>query len=64
MYRTAAAFMMVLLGIAASAAAQTKPAQPGPPRPAPPPAIDRIYISVNGAFQTAGDDFGENVTFT
>lgn len=64
MYRTAAAFMMVLLGVAASAAAQAKPPQPGPPRPAPPPAIDRIYISVNGAFQTAGDDFGENVTFT
>ena len=84
MYRTAAAFMIVLLSVAASAAAQAKPTQPTPakptqptpakpvqptpvkpgqtakPRPAP---IDRIYISVNGAFQTGGSDFGESVTF-
>lgn len=77
MYRTAAAFMMVLLGVAASAAAQATPTQPTPVKPAQPtparpgqtatparPApIDRIYISVNGAFQTGGDDFGETVTF-
>ena len=85
MYRTAAVFMVVLLGLAASAGAQAKPTQPTPAKPTPPtpakpvqptpakpgqtakparPApIDRIYISVNGAFQTGGDDFGETVTF-
>jgi hypothetical protein len=70
MYRTAAAIVMVLLGVAATAGAQTKPAQPTPARPGtakPAPAaqpIDRIYVSVNGAFQTGGSDFGETVTFT
>jgi hypothetical protein len=64
MYRTAAAFMIVLLGVASSVHAQAKPGQPGPPRPTPPPpAIDRIYVSVNGAYQTGGDNFGETVTF-
>lgn len=70
MYRTSAAFMMVLLGAAASAAAQAKPTQPAPARPSQPAKpsrptqpIDRIYVSVNGAFQTGGDDFGETVTF-
>ena len=76
MYRTSAAFMIVLLGIAASAAAQAKPTQPTPAKPTQPtPArpsqakptkpqpIDRIYISVNGAFQTSGNSFGETVTF-
>jgi hypothetical protein len=70
MTRTAAAFVVILLGTAASAAAQAKPPQttPAPPaptrptRPAPQP-IDRIYVSVNGAFQTGGSDFGETVTF-
>jgi hypothetical protein len=80
MHRTAA-FMIVLLGFAGSAAAQAKPTQPTPAKPTqPPPAkptparpsqakptkpqpIDRIYISVNGAFQTSGSDFGETVTF-
>lgn len=70
MYRTAAAIVTVLLGVVSTAGAQTKPAQPTPPRPGtakpapPPPAIDRIYVSVNGAFQTGGSDFGETVTFT
>jgi hypothetical protein len=70
MYRTAAALAIVLLGAAATAGAQAKPAQPTPARPtrpAPPtkPAqpFDRIYVSVNGAFQTGGDNFGETVTF-
>ena len=64
MYRTAAAFMIVLLSVASSVYAQAKPAQSGPPRrPTPPPAIDRIYVSVNGAYQTAGDNFSETVTF-
>jgi len=80
MYRTLAAFIIVLLGLAASAAAQAKPTprpvQPDPTKPTPPTPtrpgqvqptrprpIDRIYISVNGAYQTAGDNFGETVTF-
>jgi hypothetical protein len=85
MYRTAAVFMIVLLGAAGSAGAQAKPTQPTPAKPTQPtpakpvpptpakpgqtakptrPApIDRIYISVNGAFQTGGDNFGETVTF-
>lgn len=76
MHRVPAAFVVVLLCVAAPAAAQTKPAQPTPAKPTPPiPArrtqakpsrpqpIDRIYVSVNGAFQVGGDDFGETVTF-
>ena len=73
MHRTSAAFIIVLLGVAASAAAQTKPtpatltqptpARPGQAKPSRPQPIDRIYVSVNGAFQTGGDDFGETVTF-
>jgi hypothetical protein len=73
MRRISAAFMIVFLGVAASAAAQTKPTPPKPTQPTParpsqvkpgrPQPIDRIYVSVNGAFQTAGDDFGETVTF-
>ena len=85
MYRTAAVFLVVLLGLAASAGAQAKPTQPTPAKPtqptpakpvqptpakpgqtakpARPAPIDRIYISVNGAFQTGGSDFGESVTF-
>jgi outer membrane protein with beta-barrel domain len=84
MYRTSVAFMIVLLGIAASASAQAKPTQPTPAKPTqptpakptqptparpgqakptPPQPIDRIYVSVNGAFQTGGDNFGETVTF-
>jgi hypothetical protein len=84
MYRTSAAFMIVLLCITASAAAQAKPVQPTPAKPTQPtpakptqptPArpgqakptprqpIDRIYVSVNGAFQTGGENFGETVTF-
>ncbi len=70
MFRTAVASLVVLLGAAASADAQakppqTKPAPPSPARPAPAAQpIDRVYVSVNGAFQTAGGDFGETVTFT
>jgi len=76
MHRTSAAFMIVLLGMATSAAAQAKPtpptttkptqptpARPGQAKPSPPQPIDRVYISVNGAFQTGGGDFGETVTF-
>jgi hypothetical protein len=66
MNRTAAAFLAIFLGVAASASAQAKPAQPAPARPAPAPAapaIDRIYVSINGAYQTGGDSFGETVTF-
>src|SRR5688572_21135258 len=67
--RTAAVAVMILLGAAASARAQAKPAQPQPrpgqptAKPGPPQPVDRVYISVNGAFQTAGKDFGETVTF-
>lgn len=64
MYRAAATFLVILLGTAASANAQAKPAQPAPARPAPAaPEIDRIYVSINGAYQTGGDSFGETVTF-
>ena len=64
--RTAAAFVLILFGVSASAGAQAKPAQPQPrrtPVTARPAPIDRVYISVNGLFQTAGEDFGETVTF-
>jgi hypothetical protein len=64
MYRAAATFLVILLGTAASASAQAKPAQPAPARRAPAaPAIDRIYVSINGAYQTGGDSFGETVSF-
>lgn len=64
MYRAAATFLVILLGTAASAGAQAKPAQPAPARPAPAaPPIDRVYVSINGAYQTGGDSFGETVTF-
>lgn len=70
--RTAAACILILFGAAASADAQAKPAQPQPqPRRSPvqqpprrPAPIDRVYISVNGMFQSAAEDFGETVTFT
>ena len=42
---------------------QPTPARPGQAKPTPPQPIDRIYVSVNGAFQTGGDNFGETVTF-
>jgi hypothetical protein len=68
MFRTAAAVLVILLGVAASAGAQAKPAPPKPTQPStarPKPAqpIDRVQISVDGAFQSGGDDFGETVTF-
>jgi hypothetical protein len=73
MERTAAAVFAILLGVAASAGAQAKPtpakptqAKPVQPRPAPArraSPTERVYISVNGMFQTAGEDFGETVTF-
>lgn len=74
MKRTAAALVAILLGVASSAGAQAKPPQtkPSPPttaKPQPRPVTrpsqptDRVYISINGAFQTAGEDFGETVTF-
>jgi hypothetical protein len=67
MFRTAAV-VVILLGVAASAEGQSKPspskpAQPVRTRPQPALATDRIYISVNGVFQSGGDDFGETVTF-
>ena len=65
--RTAAAVVVILLGVAASAGAQAKPTQakPAQPRPAPRAAqpTDRIYISIDGAFQTGAEDFGETVSF-
>ena len=64
MNRTVAAALAMLLGVAASAAAQAKPT---PPRPAPARSAgpsERIFVSVNGTYQLAGDDFGEDVTFT
>jgi hypothetical protein len=70
MLRTSAATLAILLGITASAAAQAKPTQPRPPvkpgpaRPSPRQPTDRIYVSINGAYQTGGDDFSETVTFT
>ena len=73
MRRTAAAFVVIVLGVAPSAGAQAKPTQakPVPPRPTqtrPAPArraqpADRFFISVNGMFQSAVGDFGETVTF-
>ena len=65
MSRTATLAVMMLLGAAASAGAQAKPAQP-PPKPAQPTAkptakprpsqpVNRVYISINGAFQTAAE---------
>jgi hypothetical protein len=67
--RTLAAVVVILFGAAASAGAQATPTQPRPTQPAPAQPrptqpIDRIFVSINGAYQTAGDDFGENVTFT
>jgi opacity protein-like surface antigen len=67
--RICAATLAILLGVAASAAAQAKPTQPRPvpPRPArpsPSQPTDRIYVSINGAYQAGGDDFGETVSFT
>jgi hypothetical protein len=65
--RTAAAVVVILLGVAASAGAQAKPTQakPAQPRPAPRAAqpTDRIYISIDGAFQAGVEDFGETVSF-
>ncbi len=65
--RTAAAVVVILLGVAASAGAQAKPTQakPAQPRPAPRAAqpTDRIYISIDGAFQAGAEDFGETVSF-
>jgi hypothetical protein len=60
--------MVILLGVAASAGAQAKPtpprpAQPSPAKPSPAQPIDRIYVSVDGAYQSGGDDFGETVSF-
>ena len=69
MSRTAAVAVMVLLGAAASAGAQAKPAQPQPrpvpviTKPKPSQPVDRVYISINGAFQIGAGDFGETVTF-
>ena len=48
---------------------QTKPAPPTTAKPQPRPVtkprqpMDRIYVSINGAFQTGAEDFGETVTF-
>ena len=62
--------VVILLGVAASAGAQAKPTRPKPaaqptPRAEPgrPQPTDRIYISINGAFQTGAEDFGETVSF-
>lgn len=75
MNRVAAVAVMIFLGTAASAGAQAKPPQPQPkpaqpqPRPGQPSAarrpqpVDRIYISINGAFQTGVEDFEETVSF-
>src|SRR6185295_23668 len=70
MFRTAAV-TVILLSVAVSAGAQAKPtppprpAQPSPTRPRPTQQpVTKVYISINGAFQTAGDDFGQTVTFT
>ena len=59
--RTAAALTVIVLGAAATAEAQTRPVT----RPAPRPAArtDRIFVSINGAYQIGGEDFGETVTF-
>jgi hypothetical protein len=78
MFRTAAAVVVILLGVAGSADAQAKPtpqkpappkptqpspAPPAPARPRPPQPIERVFVSVDGAYQSGGDDFGERVTF-
>ena len=68
MFRTAAAVVVILLGVAASAGAQAKPATPKPTQPStssskPAQPIDRVQISVDGAFQSGGDDFGETISF-
>lgn len=67
MFRTAAV-VVILLGVAASAGAQAKPAPPKPTQPGtagskPAQPIDRVQISVDGAFQSGGDDFGETISF-
>jgi opacity protein-like surface antigen len=69
MFLKSAATLAILCGVAASAAAQAKPTQPrpvqpSPTRPRPSQPIDRIYVSINGTYQTAGDDFTETATFT
>lgn len=64
MNRIATAVVIVLVA-AATAGAQARPTQPRPGQQAPRPTqpFDRIYVSLNGAFQTGGDDFSETVTF-
>lgn len=54
-----AAVVVVVLGCATSAGAQVRPVPPRAPAPS-----ERIFISVNGAFQMGGEDFGETVTIT
>ena len=66
--RIATAVVVILLGAAVSAGAQAKPAQAKPAQPRPAPArpsqpTDRVFISIDGVFQSAGEDFGETVTF-
>jgi hypothetical protein len=68
--RITAAAVAIVLGIAASAAAQARPTQPRPtpPRPGQPratqPPSDKFYVSIDGMFQTGFEDFSESVTFT
>ena len=79
MLRTAAAVVVILLGLAGSADAQAKPTpqKPTPPKPTQPsparpgtaprkPAqpMYRVQISVDAAYQTGIDDFGETVSFS
>jgi opacity protein-like surface antigen len=65
MLRTFVALVVFVLGVAAAVDAQVvRPAPPKPGQTKPAQRSERVYISVNGAYQSAGDDFGETITFT
>jgi hypothetical protein len=56
----AAAVVVIVLGTSSPVAAQARP----PVRPAPRPVTtDRFFISVDGAYRAASEDFSEDVTF-
>jgi len=52
---------IVLVGCA-PVAAQTRPAPKSAPKPKPVP-FERVYLSLNGMFQTAGSDFEDRLTY-
>src|SRR5262245_38281332 len=74
MLRTTTAVVVIFLGAAVSAGAQEKttppkptqptPARPSTARPNPAKPMYRVQISVDAAYQSAVDDFGETVSFS